>query len=194
MVRLRSPAPYSLGEFPSGQRGQTVNLLSLTSLVRIQLPPPNKNTDPCGRYFYLVRELGEQLRRQSRALCRIPPTAVSGVTRRCNKQSEQAVRPFQILPRVAIPGFPSDPCGRYFYLARCADSVRHLLCKCAGSHSPPEDRRARSSGAGCENILAPQEYQASLEPHLRLSIITIRNFYCENRGILLFFIGFIAKK
>ena len=32
-----------LGEFPSGQRGQTVNLLSLTSLVRIQLPPPTKN-------------------------------------------------------------------------------------------------------------------------------------------------------
>ena len=32
-----------MGEFPSGQRGQTVNLLSLTSLVRIQLPPP-KNT------------------------------------------------------------------------------------------------------------------------------------------------------
>ena len=43
MVRLRSPAPYSLGEFPSGQRGQTVNLLSLTSLVRIQLPPPNSS-------------------------------------------------------------------------------------------------------------------------------------------------------
>ena len=31
-----------MGEFPSGQRGQTVNLLSLTSLVRIQLPPPCK--------------------------------------------------------------------------------------------------------------------------------------------------------
>ena len=31
-----------MGEFPSGQRGQTVNLLSLTSLVRIQLPPPRK--------------------------------------------------------------------------------------------------------------------------------------------------------
>ena len=26
--------------FPSGQRGQTVNLLSLTSMVRIHLPPP----------------------------------------------------------------------------------------------------------------------------------------------------------
>ena len=31
------------GEFPSGQRGQTVNLLSLTSVVRIHLPPPKSN-------------------------------------------------------------------------------------------------------------------------------------------------------
>ena len=30
----------NMGEFPSGQRGQTVNLLSLTSVVRIHLPPP----------------------------------------------------------------------------------------------------------------------------------------------------------
>ena len=30
-----------MGEFPSGQRGQTVNLLSLTSVVRIHLPPPS---------------------------------------------------------------------------------------------------------------------------------------------------------
>ena len=42
-----------MGEFPSGQRGQTVNLLSLTSLVRIQLPPPNKDTDQFGRCFCL---------------------------------------------------------------------------------------------------------------------------------------------
>ena len=52
MVRLRSPAPYFMGEFPSGQRGQTVNLLSLTSLVRIQLPPPIKNTDLVSVFFY----------------------------------------------------------------------------------------------------------------------------------------------
>ena len=36
--------PNIMGEFPSGQRGQTVNLLSLTSVVRIHLPPP-KPTD-----------------------------------------------------------------------------------------------------------------------------------------------------
>ena len=30
----------NMGDFPSGQRGQTVNLLSLTSVVRIHHPPP----------------------------------------------------------------------------------------------------------------------------------------------------------
>ena len=32
---------FNMGEFPSGQRGQTVNLLSVTSMVRIHLPPPS---------------------------------------------------------------------------------------------------------------------------------------------------------
>ncbi len=31
-----------MGEFPSGQRGQTVNLLAMPSVVRIHLPPPAK--------------------------------------------------------------------------------------------------------------------------------------------------------
>ena len=34
-----------MGEFPSGQRGQTVNLLLLASVVRIHLLPPEKR--PC---------------------------------------------------------------------------------------------------------------------------------------------------
>ena len=33
-----------MGAFPSGQRGQTVNLLSLTSVVRIHPLPPEKST------------------------------------------------------------------------------------------------------------------------------------------------------
>ena len=46
-----------MGEFPSGQRGQTVNLLSLTSVVRIHLPPPKiPITRQGGRYFSLVGE------------------------------------------------------------------------------------------------------------------------------------------
>ena len=31
-----------MGEFPSGQRGQTVNLLAVLSVVRIHLPPLKK--------------------------------------------------------------------------------------------------------------------------------------------------------
>ena len=31
-----------MGEFPSGQRGQTVNLLRFASMVRIRPPPPRK--------------------------------------------------------------------------------------------------------------------------------------------------------
>ena len=48
-----------MGEFPSGQRGQTVNLLSLTSLVRIQLPPPEKSTFERKCFFQLNPPLAE---------------------------------------------------------------------------------------------------------------------------------------
>ena len=35
-------------DFPSGQRGQTVNLLALLSVVRIHHPPPEKIICGCG--------------------------------------------------------------------------------------------------------------------------------------------------
>ena len=38
--------------FPSGQRGQTVNLLATPSLVRIQLPPPKKYIYKCKIKLY----------------------------------------------------------------------------------------------------------------------------------------------
>ena len=111
MVRLRSPAPYSLGEFPSGQRGQTVNLLSLTSLVRIQLPPPNKNTDPRGRYFYLVR-FADSARHLLRK-CAGSHTRLEDRQARLSG-AESWYLPFAL--QYGIPSFISDPCGRYFYL------------------------------------------------------------------------------
>ena len=47
-----------MGEFPSGQRGQTVNLLSVTSVVRIHLPPPRKTVAPAGvTVFLFVRRI-----------------------------------------------------------------------------------------------------------------------------------------
>ena len=43
---------FIMGDFPSGQRGQTVNLLSTTSLVRIQHPPPQ--TTQCESIEFFV--------------------------------------------------------------------------------------------------------------------------------------------
>ena len=52
-----------MGDFPSGQRGQTVNLLATPSVVRIHHPPPKiPITRQGGRYFYWVV-------RWSRSLC-----------------------------------------------------------------------------------------------------------------------------
>ena len=47
---------FYLGEFQSGQMGQTVNLLSTTSVVRIHLPPPAQKFPPPFR-FRLCRKL-----------------------------------------------------------------------------------------------------------------------------------------
>ena len=41
----------NMGDFPSGQRGQTVNLLSLTSVVRIHHPPPTQKPDAIASGF-----------------------------------------------------------------------------------------------------------------------------------------------
>ena len=69
-VRVRLPAPIlsanselNMGEFPSGQRGQTVNLLSVTSVVRIHLPPPKiPNIFLDGRNFLILGEGGFERR------------------------------------------------------------------------------------------------------------------------------------
>ncbi len=56
-----------MGEFPSGQRGQTVNLLAMPSVVRIHLPPPSTAERQCfliikyaqkvKRNFYVLHEI-----------------------------------------------------------------------------------------------------------------------------------------
>ena len=48
-----STKQLNMGEFPSGQRGQTVNLLRFASMVQIHSLPP-KNEHPCGALFFGV--------------------------------------------------------------------------------------------------------------------------------------------
>ena len=67
--RFPSRQQVNMGEFPSGQRGQTVNLLSVTSVVRIHLPPPKiPNIRLDGRNFLILGEGGFE--RRLLATCR----------------------------------------------------------------------------------------------------------------------------
>ena len=47
-----------MGDFPSGQRGQTVNLLALPSVVRIHHPPPEKQFRRQAELFFFVQDRG----------------------------------------------------------------------------------------------------------------------------------------
>ena len=58
---LVTKVKLNMGVFPSGQRGQTVNLLSSTSVVRIHPLPPKKNEllfTKNSFFFYPSRRLG----------------------------------------------------------------------------------------------------------------------------------------
>ena len=48
-----------MGEFPSGQRGQTVNLLRFASMVRIRPLPPEKDLVARQGLFQLYSPYGE---------------------------------------------------------------------------------------------------------------------------------------
>ena len=51
-----------MGGFPSGQRGQTVNLLSTTSVVRIHHLPPKKRVQVCALFCFARRTKQARIR------------------------------------------------------------------------------------------------------------------------------------
>ena len=53
-----------MGDFPSGQRGQTVNLLASPSVVRIHPLPPEKDDCESNRLFQLYSPLASYIASQ----------------------------------------------------------------------------------------------------------------------------------
>ena len=84
-----------MGEFPSGQRGQTVNLLSLTSMVRIHLLPPKEKGIRMDAFFRFAKQnfVREHRFAQMRQEPTVPPTnapwpaATDGFADRCGGTS-----------------------------------------------------------------------------------------------------------
>ena len=70
----------NMGAFPSGQRGQTVNLLSTTSVVRIHPPPPLRSKLGACSVFVCPGSRLMSLELMFYCLFRIahPPTGVNG--------------------------------------------------------------------------------------------------------------------
>ena len=137
MVRLRHEAPNK-GEFPSGQRGQTVNLLRFASMVRIRPPPPFKNLilllwkhssagrasalqaeghrfDPC--CFHQIRFIGSMA---EQLICNQQVAGSSPITS-------------SNFFKVNTGGFPSGQRGQTVNLLRLASMVR--------IHLPPPAKR-----------------------------------------------------
>ena len=72
---------YAVVEFPSGQRGQTVNLLSPTSMVRIHLPPPFfDNTAPQNEVLFYCKKMERKITAISRCDVKHHGVETSGST------------------------------------------------------------------------------------------------------------------
>ena len=109
-----------MGEFPSGQRGQTVNLLRHASVVRIHLLPPRQGI-PCGIPCFLFKPNGRRWirRRASRKqsgglfLARAQMSPFQSMwTHQAAQNLSQAVRNL-LPPKQGIPN--GIPCFFMFY-------------------------------------------------------------------------------
>ena len=70
-----------MGRFPSGQRGQTVNLLSTTSMVRIHLSPPFVKKGEASTFIYRgVEQLAARRAHNPEVAGSSPASATKSVT------------------------------------------------------------------------------------------------------------------
>ena len=76
-------AVFIMGEFPSGQRGQTVNLLAVLSVVQIHLPPPCKKALLSGRQkcvFCWWEMVDSDHRSETQQIYSLPPLATREIS------------------------------------------------------------------------------------------------------------------
>ena len=86
-----------MGEFPSGQRGQTVNLLAVLSVVRIHLPPPERRRHHKMTSSFWYGSSGRGFERRLLAACRWhAATAVAFPQKRDPTRSASSSRTTQV--------------------------------------------------------------------------------------------------
>ena len=99
----------NMGEFPSGQRGQTVNLLAMPSVVRIHLPPPKSRNRICGSGIFVWNRWI-----RSRAVVNDMPVACQ--SREGARSAERANPPSPWI--IHVSPRPGPPAGGRIHLPR----------------------------------------------------------------------------
>ena len=86
---LVTKVKLNMGVFPSGQRGQTVNLLSSTSVVRIHPLPPKNRLVKTSRFFYPLRKQWHIIKGDLSPLYLISPSGLYIITRSVHQMLSQ---------------------------------------------------------------------------------------------------------
>ena len=81
-----------MGDFPSGQRGQTVNLLAMPSVVRIHHPPPKSRLQKRSAFYFCAFHYSPP-----RKPLALPHSSYPSVG------ADASVRPYEITPCRAAP-------------------------------------------------------------------------------------------
>ena len=133
-----------MGGFPSGQRGQTVNLLSTTSVVRIHHLPPKKRVQICALFCFTLKIENRSSGFESRLLATCWMHVATGVAfpqksesttfhqRReyksvlsfvlCGKQKSpyqgKSEKPYQLIPALSVAARHLSQRERQVWIAR----------------------------------------------------------------------------
>ena len=132
-----------MGEFPSGQRGQTVNLLRFASMVQIHSLPPRKGTRK-GAFFVVGRGCLRILPKRHKMFC------TAGRTKSTNVEKCSKVRALWHYGRDCFPARRPSRFG----MAREVERLKATLPLWLQIHSLPPRRRGLRIVRGAFFMLA----------------------------------------
>ena len=135
---LQTGAQFHMGGFPSGQREQTVNLSSMTSVVRIHHLPPKQKDIPKGMSFFCFG--GRWLWIQKPALRNVP---VARFNRRGLPVGRQPLKYLMVVPAAKRIHHRT---GRH----ACGSATM-------GGNSQSRQARAQSEGTPSQHAPDPKE-------------------------------------
>ena len=123
-----------MGVFPSGQRGQTVNLLRFASVVRIHPLPPKNRLVKTSRFFY-------PLRKQWHIINTALPCCISSVRQDCISSRVACIKKLSQWWYTKVRVDDMQFLRNWWYTRLCRDysAQHHWKFRQKGSEPPKQD-------------------------------------------------------